>query len=601
MAVTGGTTFLQAKSDLATVTDNGVCADDPRVMARANEAIFALLAEGIWIGTMATYDIVGIQNPSNTAVAGTQLWLPPELENVIEHEVITGSVLGSTDINQGWSEISGNAYADPAFAHDSPLIDLFDYPDTDHTLRRLYDFPGLTPGGTVRVTGVKRYRPIINDDSYLLIQNIRAIKLMILSIEREENNAPTEAAAYKASALELLQKAVARHRLDPKNTMKRKARYQADLVQYSANTLGRIRAKLALELPNFLNKGKSDITYLINRALEALVRRENLLRIASKWDVHGDTVTEIVFTLPVNDASTALTVACPGSLAAGDYDIIKRMCQFFLHSEAPIPDATTYGQNAAQISSQMETEVYALLEARLAEALEFKRRTIYETALASLGSTTAGYFAARLGLDLPGGLKMSQIELLRMVNTCEQRLMERGKWKGTITELRALVNAGYIFFPRDVEAILAATMDGTPVRIRNRYFEFHENTTGEIGFNAEAKCASLILDQGDEYSAVSGSTRRKYKVPAANGTSLHALVKRRWILKASGDTLVIQNYEAIRLVAMSILSEADPAKSGPHFSQAIDILQKELQEHLAGIMPHIQVQVRGQRRIRMLR
>lgn len=602
----GGITFGIAQPDLAKVTDNGVCDTDPRVMSRANEATKALLDEIIPVGGMALYGIEGIVSPSDLS-PGTQIFLPKELENAIEVEVKTGTVNNSADINQGWYDLINNyAYVDPNFAHDNPMVDLYLQPDPDDPtiLRRLYDFPGLTPGALVHVTGAKRYIPITSDDDYLIIQNVRALKLMILSIEREENGQLDEALKYKQAAVGLLQAEVKKHLLDPRNSLKRKAAYQSDLFLHAADSFGRVRAKLALELPGFLMKGKSEISYLLNRALEALIRRENLLRIASKWDIHG-TTTEIAFTLPIGDADVLLTDACPGSLAAGDYDIIKRMCQFFMHAEAPIvdqsPTSANAGVNQAQVSVQMENEVYALLEARLAEALEYKRRVTYEAVLTAADPATMAYYVARLALDLPNGLKMSNVELLRLANSAEHRLMERGKWKWTIGEYTAVVESGFVLYPRDVEAILAATINGNPVRTRGRYFEFHENTVGE--FCCDEACAQLLIDQGEEFNAALNTTRRKYKVLTGytEGATVRSIIKRRWILKALDDTVVVRNYEALRLMVLSILAVADPKAAESYLAQAIDILQKELQEYLAGIMPHIQVQVRGMRRIRMMR
>lgn len=598
MANEGGIRFGEAKATLAKVVDNGLCADDPRVMVRTNEAIKALMDEGIWVNGMAIFDIVGILSPSQSTLPGTQLWLPRELENAIDVEVLTssgGKVRNQTDVAQGWYNLVNQfTYVDPQYARDNPLVDLFLYPDSGNVLRRLYDYPGLKPGSVVRVTGAKRFQPITDDDAFLLVQNVRAIKLMILAIEREENNKVDEAEKYRAAAVELLQKEVKKHQLDPMSHMRRKANYQRDLVQYATGTFANYRARLALEIPGYLDKGKADISYCINRALEALIRRENFFRIVNKWDIHGEPTEISIDSLPITNETLFPSEVCAGSLAAGDYDIIKRMCLFFQHSEMPVPQGAPVQPNV------QEPEVYTLLEARLATALEFKRHTQYETTLSTAAPATMAATAAQLALDLPNGLKMSQLEVLRMANTAEQRLMERGKWKGTITTCNAPVDSGYVLFPRDVEAVLAASMDGSPVRIRSRYFEFHENTTGLLDCEVNA---SLLVDQGEEYNAASGAPRRRYKVLAAceDGTILRTIVKKRFVTKRPEDTMVIQNYEAIRYACLSMSNEADMNKSQAYFGQAIEILQKELQEHLAGIAQHLQVAVKGMRRIQALR
>ena len=181
LPVPGGLTFGQAAPMISGVVDNGVPPDDPRVMIRLNEATKIILDNMIPVGGMTTADV---------AAVGTFLFLPPEMENVIEAYAVdpNTSAYGSSDITQGWYEIVNNSmYLDPTQHHDNPLVDHGLAPDpTDPTvLRRTYEYPGLAPDtAVVRVTGAKRFRPITNDQDYLIVQNIEAIKCIILSIER---------------------------------------------------------------------------------------------------------------------------------------------------------------------------------------------------------------------------------------------------------------------------------------------------------------------------------------------------------------------------------------------------------------------------------
>jgi hypothetical protein len=196
----GGITYGSVKNELATVVANGVGGANARVLGRVNEATRALLEELIPVNGMAIYDVVA------TTESGKQvLLLPKELENAIEVEVLSGAqVNGQTDVTQGWNLVTNFTYVDPASAHDNPLIDLGLVPDNvDPTiLRRKYIYPGLAAGATVRVTGAKRYVPITADGDYLIVQNIRALKLAILSIERDENNALQEGEGYLQKAIQ---------------------------------------------------------------------------------------------------------------------------------------------------------------------------------------------------------------------------------------------------------------------------------------------------------------------------------------------------------------------------------------------------------------
>ncbi len=266
LAALGGTTYGQAKTTIARVVDNGVCDDDPRVLERTNEAQKMLLDALIPVGGMATYDVVA---------DGTTLLLPPQLENAIEVEVRGNALVNNqSDIKQGWYDlINPFTYVDPDQQHDQPLHDLFLHPDPSdpNILRRKYDFIGLTQGATVRVTGAKRYVPITSDDDYLIIQNVRALKMAIMSLERSDINDIDGGQKYYEAAVGMLKAEVTKHLLDPRNSLKRRAQYERDLATYPTNSFGWVRARLALEIPKILAKGKSEITGMLEMAEMRLI------------------------------------------------------------------------------------------------------------------------------------------------------------------------------------------------------------------------------------------------------------------------------------------------------------------------------------------
>lgn len=266
----GGLTYGSMKTLLAEAAGNGVDPSSAFVLKATNSAIEELLhQEIIPVNAMATYDVVA---------SGTTLLLPKELENAIEVEVQGAAEVNSqTDITQGFYTLVNNfTYVDPTMQHDNPLVDEFLQPDPgDATiLRRQYDYPGLTANATVRVTGKKRYIPITVDGDYPIIQNIAALKSMMISQERKYRaNDPDGAQKYKADAIQILQAEVKQHLLDPNNSMKRKAAYEADLVNYPQDTFGWTRARMAFELPNGLQMGKSEIGRLLDMAEMRLISR----------------------------------------------------------------------------------------------------------------------------------------------------------------------------------------------------------------------------------------------------------------------------------------------------------------------------------------
>jgi len=266
----GGIQFKDAAPLLCGVVDNGVSQDDPRVLLRLNEATKIILDYMIPVGGMCT---------ANVAATDEVLLLPPEMENIIElhPQSATTKVRGDLDITQGWYEIVNNSvYMDPNQQYDNPTIDLGMWPDPDDPsiLRRAYQYAGLQPSNAVvTVTGAKRYLPITNDEDYLICQNIEALKLIILSIERNENAAPDEAPKYAKQAFDLLQAEVKKHIMDPRNYMFRKSGYEDDLAHFPPGTLGWMRAQIALDVDEAMKTGKKDLAWSINQVERRIMSR----------------------------------------------------------------------------------------------------------------------------------------------------------------------------------------------------------------------------------------------------------------------------------------------------------------------------------------
>jgi len=571
----GGLTYGVCKTELATVVANGVGASDPRVRPRANEGTKAILDEMIPVNGMATYDVV------STTESGKQvLLLPKELENAIEVEVLSGAtVLSQTDVTQGWNLVTNFTYVDPSSAHDNPLIDLGLVPDGgDPTiLRRKYIYPGLAAASTVRVTGAKRYVPITADGDYLIVQNIRALKLAILSIERDENNAMPEGEGYLQKALKILQAEVQKHQLDPTNSLKRKANYQSDLITYAEGTLGRTRARLALELRGFLTMGKAEITYLVNRAEQMLVDNRNQLAISGRISVHG-TIAELVYA-PVTAATDAL--------AWDDYNDIRLMVQSFVVTDAAATAQNQYAiQGDAALAQQMQQQAFESQKAKLIEATELARHTTYTTDLGVYLPGSFGYAVARLALEMQGGLQLTTTELERILSMAEMRLMEQGIFKGSLREVNATITGGEVLFPRDIEAVLVTDIDGHPVDMRSVLFEYQQNGPGKF-----SGCSQRFVDRGEVYFPQTGFKRRKYFFNGSltNSVQFTAICKIRWIQKVSGDELVIKAFEALRLMSQAIMLERAEKWQDAQASQAnaIAVLEKELREYLSGIQ-HVQ-------------
>jgi hypothetical protein len=267
----GGVQFKDAAPLICGVVDNGVCADDPRVLVRVNEATKIVLDYMTPVGGMITANIVASEGV---------IVLPPQMENVVEAFPRDDGTLvrGDSDIRQAWYEIENqSAYLDPAQHHDNPMVDkgLWPAPWAGHDgeLVRIYTYPGLQPlNAVVSVTGNKRFIPATNNEDYLIVQNVEALKCIILSVERYENNDPDGAQKYRQSGFELLQSEVKKHILDPRNYMRRKSAYTDDIVNFPENTLGWVRANIALDIDSALKTGKTDLTWSINQVERRLMK-----------------------------------------------------------------------------------------------------------------------------------------------------------------------------------------------------------------------------------------------------------------------------------------------------------------------------------------
>lgn len=578
----GGITYGAAKVELATVVANGIGGTGPRVMPRTNEAIKAILDEMIPVNGMMTVDIV-----SATESGRQILLLPKEMENAIEVEVLQNlggaNVNGQDDVTQGWNLVTNFTYVDPANAHDNPLVDLGLVPDSDPTiLRRKYWYPGLDAASTVRVTGAKRYVPITGDGDYPIVQNVRALKLVILSLERTENSAFEEGKALLQEALRILEAEVRKHQMDPTNSLKRKAAYQADLITYAEGTLGRTRARLALELRGFLMMGKAEITYLVNRAVQMLVDNRNQLAIAGRISVHG-TTTELVYTT----ATSAGAV-----LAWGDYNQIRLLIQSFIVTDIAQGQQSPYAiQGDAAMAQQMQASAFDLQKAQLIEAAEKERHSTYTIALSAFPVGSYAWTVARLALELKDGLRLTTAEIQRALDLAELRMMEGGLWRGTLEEFTADIVGGEVLFPVRVLGILAADVCGMPVDIRAIFFDYQKNGIGKM-----CTCESKFTDLGEVYFADSGNTRRRYRFDGnTSAQTINVVAKLRWIKKQDADQMTIKNFKATRLMTQAMLLEAGEKWQEAVIAAQLSIaeLEKELSDYLGGIQWNLNVDVAG--------
>jgi hypothetical protein len=358
-------TVAEARNILCRSVDNGVPADDPRVIARINEATERLMAGGHWVGMTQELTICAQQQCFT---------LPRQIESVQEIFILDQSL----DVNTGWYSIENPAtYVDPDFLNDVVLIDRGEYPTlfdictpgkliiysdyteaagdqirifgldatgneiytvqngvyapgelialsiagvtsvnifskitnmqkpqtlgpvrvyevdpanaTNHVMlaildpdervpsyRRYFcnDIPLILasdPPIRIRITGKRRYLPVFNDTDFLILANTGALRLEMLSLDREDGNDFQGSAEFHKRAQDLLQAEAKTYQQDPTRVSYRKAQCLEDEKSFDRGQLGYVRARLALENQQFLRVGLRTITRAINTSQERLI------------------------------------------------------------------------------------------------------------------------------------------------------------------------------------------------------------------------------------------------------------------------------------------------------------------------------------------
>jgi hypothetical protein len=72
------------------------------------------------------------------------------------------------------------------------------------------------------------------------------------------------------------------------------------------------------------------------------------------------------------------------------------------------------------------------------------------------------------------GLCNDDSRLLEFTNEAIQRLLEKGRWWGTVVKARFCITSGCLTWPRNVAAIDAVQLDSSPIAVKNQWFEFLE-------------------------------------------------------------------------------------------------------------------------------
>jgi hypothetical protein len=213
-------TLSQARTYLAPYIENGRCSDATVVRTIINEAQRRLHATSNYLGTIKRWGVTVDENG--------EFSIPTGAESVIRISVLPTGLTHSTN----GTVVATGPYA---FVFDSPSLLRF-------TMIRPNRFKILGPYPTaVDVMGKVAYVDAVNSTDVLIIDDKDALKLMVLGLWRENNNAPE-------LANDLIGKAQAH--LDTKTNVAvesaKTALFQNMLASCQPGTRGYARAKLSL-------------------------------------------------------------------------------------------------------------------------------------------------------------------------------------------------------------------------------------------------------------------------------------------------------------------------------------------------------------------
>jgi hypothetical protein len=260
----------------------------------------------------------------------------------------------------------------------------------------------------VEITGRLKFKPAVKETDLLLIDDLDALKLMMLALWREENNQMDLTKTLEAKAIEHLSA-----KTDSSIEIARKIAYQSSSSGFPYGTMGFVRSKLALDIKNGLRLDDGELIDLINKATDTLVSEYNFLLKNGRYGVK-DNLSPLTHSFSYNDEQ---------ELPIQDYQVIRLAVMAIQANNANQPDAAV----------ALKKEAIDLMEKKLAYAVETKRHSVYQTSLSNSVIGTLGYAKAKLALDIKNGLSFSDAELGEMVNKAQERL---------ISEYNLLIKAG---------------------------------------------------------------------------------------------------------------------------------------------------------------
>lgn len=235
---------LEQSRVLARHAESGIGPEDIRFKVRINEAAMRLHAEGDFIGTVARYAVT---------VSNGEFTIPTVLESIRRVSAIVDGTSHST---------AGTLISDDVSAF---VMNTASILPVQQIAPRKFKILGAIPSA-VEVLGKKKFIFAENESDPLAIDDLYALKIMLISAFREENNDVEQSIALQEQAFSYMssktQKAIANAR---------GIQYGNMAVNERVNTMGWARAKLALSISKGVHMDDLLLVDLLNNAESRLI------------------------------------------------------------------------------------------------------------------------------------------------------------------------------------------------------------------------------------------------------------------------------------------------------------------------------------------
>jgi len=262
-------TLAEAKAALSTYVDNGVYPTDDRVISRINEAQRRLYAVRTWLGVLAKFSLPLVNG----------VFTLPDYTG----DITTVSGFGLSTIIRATSTTLPNGLltnTEQAFLSNSETLLRVGKPITSSNYRS-YQVSGISPlPQSVEVTGKLNFIPVASNTDLLVIQDLDALRLMLLALWREQNGQLDLAQAFEQKAVERLSLV-----LDKTLEGARRLNYQSLVSTTTEGTMGWMRARMALDLKDGLHTDDSALFHLIDKAEEYLLTRGSWYGSIRQFDI----------------------------------------------------------------------------------------------------------------------------------------------------------------------------------------------------------------------------------------------------------------------------------------------------------------------------